>query len=117
MAGGVAAVSGLAGRYASALFELADERKQLDALAEELRAFKDTIAESEDLRRLIRSPLYRRDQQSAAMASILEKAGAGDLARRFILVVAAVKRAAGGAPADRRGPLFLPLIFFSEGFF
>ena len=84
--------SGLAGRYASALFELADERKELDALAEELRALKDTIAESEDLRRLIRSPLYRRDQQVAAMASILEKAGAGDLARRFILVVAHNRR-------------------------
>ena len=85
-------MSGLARRYASALFDLADASKELDSLAEELRALKAIVEESEDLRRLINSPLYGRDQQAKAMASILEKAGASDLCRRFVLVVAGNRR-------------------------
>ena len=85
-------MGGLAGRYASALFELAENAKQLDAVAGELRDLKQVIADSEDLRRLIRSPIYDRDQQSAAMAAILDKAGVGDLTRRFVLVVAQNRR-------------------------
>ena len=92
MAGGGTSVGGLAGRYALALYELADQAKQLDGVAEELRAFKDIIAESEDLQRLIGSPVFTREQQSKAMATILDKAEAGDLTRRFILVVADNRR-------------------------
>lgn len=92
MAGEGATSGGLAGRYASALFDLADERKELDQVAEELKALKAAIAESEDLRRFIRSPLYDRDEQSKAMAAILDKAGAGELTRRFVLVVAHNRR-------------------------
>jgi F-type H+-transporting ATPase subunit delta len=83
---------GLAGRYASALFDLADERKELDQAAEELRALKAAIADSEDLSRFIRSPLYDRDEQGRVMAAILDKAGAGELVRRFVLVVAHNRR-------------------------
>ncbi|MEE8293111.1 MAG: F0F1 ATP synthase subunit delta [Kiloniellales bacterium] len=92
MAGEEAGLSGLARRYASALFELADDRKELDTVAEELGALKQIIAESEDLRSFIRSPLYGRDDQSRAMTAILDKAGAGDLSRRFVLIVAQNRR-------------------------
>ena len=92
MAGETTSESGLAGRYASALFELADGAKQLDAVAEELRGLKQLIDDSEDLRTLIRSPLYDRDQQGKAMAALLDKAGASDLTRRFVLVVASNRR-------------------------
>jgi F-type H+-transporting ATPase subunit delta len=85
-------VGGLAGRYASALFDLAENAKQLDAVAGELRGLRQVIADSEDLRRLIRSPIYDREQQGAAMAAILDKAGVGDLTRRFVLVVARNRR-------------------------
>jgi F-type H+-transporting ATPase subunit delta len=85
-------VGGLAGRYASALFDLAENAKQLDAVAGELRGLRQVIADSEDLRRLIRSPIYDREQQGAAMAAILDKAGVGDLTRRFVLVVAQNRR-------------------------
>ncbi len=85
-------LSGLAGRYALALLALADERKQLDPVAEELRGLKAIIAESADLRRLIRSPLFTRAQKSKAMTAILEKAGVGDLTRRFVLLVAQNRR-------------------------
>ena len=51
-------VSGVAGRYASALFELAQENRAVDAVARDLDAFDALIRESEDLRRLIRSPVF-----------------------------------------------------------
>ena len=92
LAGENTSVSGLAGRYALALFELAESAKQLDAVATELRDLKQVIAGSEDLDRLIRSPLYDRDQQGKAMAAILDKAVVSDLTRRFVLVVTQNRR-------------------------
>jgi len=85
-------LSSLAGRYALALLELADERKQLDPVADDLRGLTAAIAASEDLRRLIRSPLFTRAQQSQAMAAILDQAGVGELTRRFVLLVARNRR-------------------------
>ena len=85
-------MSGLAGRYASALFELADEQQQLDGVAEELKQLRALVEESADLRHLITSPVIARDQQAKAMAALLEQAGAGDLTRRFVLVVAHNRR-------------------------
>ena len=92
MAGDGRSAGGLAGRYALALYALADQANQLDGVAEELRALKDTIANSEDLQRLIDSPVFSREQQSKAMATILHKAEVGDLTRRFVLVVADNRR-------------------------
>ena len=85
-------VSEVAERYALALLDLADEKKELDSVAEDLRGVKQLIDESADLRRMIRSPVFSRDQQSAAMASILGKAGVGDITRRFVLLVARNRR-------------------------
>jgi F-type H+-transporting ATPase subunit delta len=76
--------SGLAGRYALALLELAEEKKALDAVADDFRALKGVLADSEDLQRLIHSPLFGREQQTKAMVAILEKAGANDLTKRFV---------------------------------
>ena len=83
---------GLAGRYAAALIDLADDKKELDRVAEDLRGLGGIIDESEDLRRLIRSPLLGRETQSRAIAAIMEKAGVGDMTRRFVLVVARNRR-------------------------
>jgi len=88
LAGDNTSLSDLARRYASALLDLADERKALDAVAADLQALRGLIAESGDLRRLLTSPLYSRAQQSKAVASIMDKAGIGELPRRFVLVVA-----------------------------
>jgi len=84
--------SGLAGRYALALLELAEEKKSLDAVAEDLRGLKGLLAESEDLQRLIHSPRFGRDDQAKAMQAVLDKAGAGDLTKRFVSVVIANRR-------------------------
>ncbi len=83
---------GLAARYATALFELADDKQQLDEVATDLTALKAMIAGSDDLRRLLRSPALTRDEQGRAMAAVLEKAGLGDLVRRFVGLVAGNRR-------------------------
>jgi F-type H+-transporting ATPase subunit delta len=84
--------AGLAARYAAALFELADEAKQLDAVAADLRAIRALIAESADLRRLVRSPVLTRAEQGKAIAAVLERAGSSDLVRRFVGLVAENRR-------------------------
>lgn len=84
--------SGVAGRYATALFELAVDRGAIDAVANDLQQLQAMISESADLRRLILSPLFSRDQQSAAMAAVLTSAGLSELVCNFIGVVAANRR-------------------------
>jgi F-type H+-transporting ATPase subunit delta len=84
--------AGLAARYAAALFELADEAKQLDAVAGDLRTVKALIAESPELRRLVRSPVLSRADQGRAFAVVLQRAGIGELVRRFIGLVAENRR-------------------------
>ena len=88
MAGDNTSLSDLAGRYASALLDLADERRALDDVAGDLQSLRTLIDESSDLRRLLSSPIYSRAQQSKAVTAIMEKAGIGELTRRFVLVVA-----------------------------
>jgi len=106
--------SGVAGRYATALYELADEAKQLDAVAADLGRLKSMLEGSEDLRRLVSSPLVSRAQQAKAMDALVAQAGIGDLTRRFIGTVAGNRRlfslgaiiaAFTRMLADRRGEL------------
>ncbi len=88
MAGDERTLGGLAGRYALALYELADEAKALDAVADDLRALRKLIAESADLDKLVRSPLLGRDEKAAAIEAVLAEAGAGELVKRFAVVAA-----------------------------
>ena len=88
MAAATAKASGLAGRYATALFELAREQNALDRLADDLQSLRSLYAESADFRRLVSSPLFSRDQQGKVIAIIAERAGAADLTRRFLGLLA-----------------------------
>jgi F-type H+-transporting ATPase subunit delta len=81
-----------AGRYAQALFELANEEGVLDAVAADLAGLTELIDQNADLARLVKSPVYSREQQGSAMAEILDKAGAGDLIKKFIALVASNRR-------------------------
>ena len=92
MASEATGVSGLAGRYATALFELADQDKALDQVAGDLRALSSLIEESADLRRLIRSPVLSRDAQAAAMKAILERTDFAAITRNFVGLVARNRR-------------------------
>jgi F-type H+-transporting ATPase subunit delta len=85
-------VGDIAERYGLALYELADEAKCLDEVANDLGALRDLIAESGDLDKLLRSPLIDRDDKARAMTAILERGGANALTRRFSGVVAANNR-------------------------
>ena len=84
--------SGLAGRYASALFDLAEADKQLDAVTGDLDSLSAMIGESEDLRRLLSSPVISRDDQSKTMSVIADKADFNDLTSNFIGVVTGNRR-------------------------
>ena len=92
MASEATGVSGLAGRYATALFELADQEKALDKVADDLRALGSLIEESADLKRLIRSPVLSRDAQAAAMKAILERTDFATITRNFVGLVARNRR-------------------------
>lgn len=85
-------LSGVATRYATALYELADSENALDRVADDLRDLKAMLEASEDLSRLVRSPLLGRQDQAKAMAAILVEAGSGELSRRFVGVVANNRR-------------------------
>jgi F-type H+-transporting ATPase subunit delta len=84
--------TGLADRYATALFELAEADKSLDTVASELQRLRDLIAGSGDLQRLIRSPVISRDDQRRAMEAVLATLGSSDLTRRFIGLLAQNRR-------------------------
>ncbi|MBO6559892.1 MAG: F0F1 ATP synthase subunit delta [Nisaea sp.] len=84
--------TGLAGRYASALYELADGEKALDAVADDLRSLRQALIESPELLRLVRSPVLSRDEQTRGITAVLEKMGAQALTRKFIGTVAGNRR-------------------------
>jgi F-type H+-transporting ATPase subunit delta len=85
-------ISGLADRYAKALFDLADERKALDAVAGDLRQLRAMIEASPDLARLVRSPVLSRGEQAKGIGAVAESAGFSDLTRNFLGLVAQNRR-------------------------
>ncbi|MPY69702.1 MAG: F0F1 ATP synthase subunit delta [Alphaproteobacteria bacterium] len=84
--------SGLAGRYATAIFELAEEAHAIDGVHDDLVGLQAMIDESDDLRRVLRSPLIPRDQAGKAMDALLDAAGVSDLTRRFVGLAAKNRR-------------------------
>jgi F-type H+-transporting ATPase subunit delta len=85
-------VSGVAERYAAALFDLADERRMLDEVASDLRQLRAMLAGSPDLTRMVRSPILTRGEQGKAIAALAERAGFSPLVRDFLAVVAKNRR-------------------------
>ena len=85
-------VSGLAERYAAALFELADERHALDTTAGDLRELRAMLAASGDLLRLVRSPVLSRAEQGKAIEALAEQAALSKLTRDFLAIVARNRR-------------------------
>jgi F-type H+-transporting ATPase subunit delta len=85
-------VSGLAARYAAALFDLADERRILDEVASDLRQLRAMVQASPDLLRLIRSPILSRDEQSKGIEALAEAAGLSPLVSDFLAVVSRNRR-------------------------
>ncbi len=92
MATSTGPASGLAERYAGALYELADEAKTLDQVADDLRALKGMFADSEDFRRLVRSPVLKREDQERAIAAVAAASDAQPLTVNFLRLVARNRR-------------------------
>jgi F-type H+-transporting ATPase subunit delta len=85
-------VSGMAGRYATGLFDLARETDAIDAVKADLERFDALIAESADLNRLVRSPVFSAEEQLQALSAVLKRAGIGGLAAKFLKLVTTNRR-------------------------
>jgi len=85
--------SGIAGRYASALFDLALADKKLPVVEKDLKRFNALLEGSEDLDRLVKSPVFSTDEQVRAIGGVLDKAKITGLVGNFMRVVAQNRRA------------------------
>ncbi len=112
MAESAGVVSGVAGRYATALFSLAEEIGSLDALLADVRALSEALGRSPELSAALDDPSISRDAMARAADQIGEKLGVGQTARNFLGLMAS-KRRLGALPkaligfealaAERRG--------------
>lgn len=84
--------TGLASRYATALFELAGEKKAVDAVSADLGAFGRAMGGSPELASLVKSPVFSREDQAKALKPVLEKMGANALTIQFLLLLASKRR-------------------------
>ncbi len=85
-------MASVAGRYASALFDLATEQNQVKAVEADLVSIAAMLDQSADLTRLVRSPVFSADDQSAALAAVLAKAGVNPLTANFFKLIARNRR-------------------------
>ena len=92
ISGGIQA--SLSGRYALALFELANEQKKLDAVGRDLAAVAQALAESAELRELTTSPLVGRDAAVQAIAATAQTMNLDTITANFLGVLAKNRRLA-----------------------
>jgi F-type H+-transporting ATPase subunit delta len=85
-------ISGLAGRYATALFELAQEERAIETVERDFTTLKALIDGSPDLRLLVRAPVFSRTEQEKGMDAILRRMEAAPLTVRFVLLLASKGR-------------------------
>jgi F-type H+-transporting ATPase subunit delta len=85
-------IPGMAGRYASALFELALEARALDAVKGDLDKFDALVSGNAELARLVMSPVFGADDKLRALSAILDKAGITGMAANFLRVLTTNRR-------------------------
>lgn len=84
--------SGIAARYATAVFELAKEGKDLKALEQDIDTLDASINDSADFRDLIHSPIYSRDAQGAAIGALSGKMGLSATVANTLKLMASKRR-------------------------
>jgi F-type H+-transporting ATPase subunit delta len=84
--------AGVAGRYASALFELASEQNQLDEVDRDLGKFQGLLDGSDDLKRLVKSPAFAAEEQERALGAVMDWAAIGATTGNFLKVVTRNRR-------------------------
>lgn len=82
----------LGGRYATALFELAEGRRAIDAVERSLATIRDALTQSDDFRRLISSPIVDRPTARGVIAAVGDKLGVDAITRNFLGVLAENRR-------------------------
>jgi len=85
-------VAGLAGRYATALFELAVESNAIDAVASDLTRLRSLIEGSADMVRFVRSPVFSREEQGRAIDAIVSRLNVNPLTKNFVGLLAQKRR-------------------------
>lgn len=88
----IATTSGVSARYATALFELADESDALDAVGAQLATLAGALDGSDELRAFIASPVVSREAQASAIGAICEKAGVGAPTSSLVGLMASKRR-------------------------
>ncbi|MDH3194830.1 MAG: F0F1 ATP synthase subunit delta [Hyphomicrobiales bacterium] len=87
-----ASISGVAQRYASALFELARDESALEGVEADLVAFRGLLNESTDLSRLVSSPVFSAEDQERAIGAVADKAGITGLVGNLVRLIARNRR-------------------------
>ena len=95
----------LAGRYASALFDLARDQRQIDAVGRSLDALSQALVNSKDFAELIASPLVSRDEAGKAFAALAPQLALDPITANFLGVLARNGRK---SAASRRHPRLRP---------
>ena len=85
-------MAGMAGRYATALFELAKEQKQLEQVERDVASFQALLEGSPDLARLVRSPVISAGAQARALDAILAKVGISGFTGNFFKLIVRNRR-------------------------
>lgn len=78
----------IAGRYAQAVFELTRDEGGIDQLATQVDDLQQALRDSDDLRTLIQSPLYSREQQGEAIGAIADRMGLGPVLANTLRLMA-----------------------------
>jgi F-type H+-transporting ATPase subunit delta len=78
----------LAGRYASALFDLARDQRQIDSVGRSLDALNQALADSKDFSELVDSPVVSREQAGQAFAALAPELGLDPITSNFVGVLA-----------------------------
>ena len=102
----------LAGRYASALFDLARDQRQIESVGRSLDALRQALLDSKDFKELVASPLLSREEAGKAFAALAPQLGLDPITSNFLGVLARngrkgelqkIIRAYGRLAADHRG--------------
>ena len=84
--------TGIAARYATAVFEMAVEGKKLKALESDIDALDAALADSSDLRALINSPVYSRSEQQSAVGALAKAMKLSPIMSNALGLMAAKRR-------------------------
>ncbi|AJE48365.1 F0F1 ATP synthase subunit delta [Celeribacter indicus] len=83
---------GIAARYATAIFELAKEGNSVKALEADVATLAAALSESDDLRALVTSPIYSRDELETAITAIAARAGLSGVVTNTLALMARNRR-------------------------